>query len=64
MKWRIWPNPKVGDTRNLAKFAWLPTRVEQWLVWLMPYRVRERYSSKRGDWGFEVFEWIEVGRWL
>jgi hypothetical protein len=41
MRWKIDKNPKHGEARLVLKFAWSPTKVENYTVWLEFYRIRE-----------------------
>lgn len=57
MKWRIASSDhKVGEKRKVLEFAWLPTQVEGFMVWLEHYWVVEEYTF--------MGEWEEVTRWL
>ena len=43
MKWiSNKPIPKIGDTREKFPFAWLPTQVDQYIVWLERYWIKEK----------------------
>ena len=43
MRWKIKTPPKEGDWRYRHKFAWFPTQVENYVVWLETFFVKERY---------------------
>lgn len=46
MKW-LSPKPKpvIGQTRDRFPFAWLPTQVGPYRVWLERYWVKEIYNN-------------------
>lgn len=66
MKWKIKKEPKEGDFRCRKKFAWFPTQVKEYIVWLESYEVKEVYQMValvdeniiHGQ-----LEWVEVDRW-
>lgn len=44
-----WPaeNPQIGDTREVQRYAWMPTRMtekDEW-VWLEPYWEQQVFTS-------------------
>jgi hypothetical protein len=42
MKWKtVKPVPKHGEIRKRNKFAWRPTEVEDYTVWLEFYQITE-----------------------
>lgn len=43
MRWKKVEN-KEGDIRTRTKFAWFPTQVETYTVWLEFYLVKEEYK--------------------
>ena len=52
MKWKtVKPVPKHGEVRTRHKFAWWPTDVEEYTVWLETYQVNEIWIEydKRHD---------------
>ena len=54
MKWsNIEYKPKGGETRTYRRFAWKPTIVGKWTVWLESYQVTEQYMGT---------EWVELER--
>jgi hypothetical protein len=57
MKWKINPasNPNIGTTRKIARFAWLPTQVEDHMVWWEDYWSVERFTYDG---------WEEQTKWL
>ncbi len=54
MKWKIKQEPKLGNIRCRRVFAWMPTVVGEYIVWLERYEVKEEYIMD---------EWVEVDRW-
>lgn len=44
MRWKK-IEPKEGDVRTRQKFAWFPTQVEDYTVWLEFYIVKEQYKT-------------------
>jgi hypothetical protein len=55
------PEPKVGDIRRRNKFAFLPTKVDEYTVWLESYQVTEEYKAMY-DFQEVSMMWIEVSR--
>lgn len=63
MKFEIKYNkhPENGDVRNILKFAWLPTKVDQshlnkrFIIWLEKYHARQICCE--GMW-FTISTWI------
>lgn len=53
--------PKAGDIRHRNKFAWLPTRVNDYGVWLETYQVTEEYKAMY-DFVDATMEWVEISR--
>ena len=54
MKWlHTKPKPIEGQRRERFPFAWKPTRVKQYMVWLERYWVWEQYVNG---------EWMELSR--
>ena len=48
MKWLIKnEQPKHGDYRTTYKFAWVPTVVKEYKVWLEFYTITECYYEPR-----------------
>jgi hypothetical protein len=42
MKWKtVKPVPKHGEIRTRRKFAWWPTKVKDYTVWLETYQITE-----------------------
>lgn len=62
MRWRAEraPEPKDGDQRTRGRFAWLPTRVGETMVWLETYVVTEVW--RHDPYGHD--RWIETDREL
>ena len=61
MRW--WPKtvPRVGDTRERDKFAWLPTKMTDGsVIWFERYWVGEVYHRHLVDEAVEVFFWLPV----
>lgn len=53
-----------GDTQVLRKFAWLPFRINDDMVWLETYEIAQYYQIKiypiDNDRGFSVGEWKNI----
>lgn len=67
MKWKAKIPPKEGDKRQRFLFAWKPTKVEEYTVWLELYGVIEVYGLKAwsGKNGIECREiWEETDRYI
>ncbi len=68
MRWKIKSIPKepeVGDARYIRKFAWKPTVVGNFKVWLESYQVTEEYQKMghMSDYGMIPYcRWLEVKR--
>lgn len=67
MRFKIKPIPKepeVGDTRTIYKFAWKPTIVCKYKVWLEKYKITEEYTYVKveHDEVFPKFGWVEIKR--
>ena len=68
MRWKnkeLKPAPKVGDKRKRFPYAWLPTYVEEYVVWLEWYVVTEEFRTvavqdDHGVWPVDT--WVEVNR--
>lgn len=43
MKWSLNPRPTVGEVRVIKKFAILPMRVGNSMVWLEPILIQQEY---------------------
>jgi hypothetical protein len=41
MKIKLKPQPKIGDTRTLTKFAFFPIIINGYLVWLEKYTIEQ-----------------------
>jgi hypothetical protein len=55
MKWlNPKPKPVIGDTRGRFPFAWLPTQVGPYRVWLERYWVKQVYTHD--------LTWVEIDR--
>ena len=64
MKWKIKEPPQSGDRRQRHKFAWFPTKVENYKVWLETYVVTEEYVVTFSSAGCVLSDWIETDRHL
>lgn len=54
MKWtNIEYKPQGGETRTYRRFAWKPTKIGKWNIWLETYQVTEQYMGT---------EWVELER--
>ena len=66
MKWlNPKPEPVLGQTRERFPFAWLPTQVGDYMVWLERYWIEERLSfvCESDEYGVHPAEgWVEVQR--
>lgn len=66
MIWKMKPSPRIGDGRIRNHFAFIPTRVGNYWVWLQWYFVQEEFCRyvvndlfPRGKSG-----WRETRRWV
>ena len=55
MRWEAKTLPKHGDYRTRRVFAWTPTKVNDYIVWLEFYFIREKYKGPY---------WEEQGRYF
>lgn len=62
MRWTIKQEPKWGDTRTKIKFAWLPVKIENTVVWLEEYESLQRYGRYAGFLYGYVRKWLETER--
>ncbi len=73
MRWKIQPapdDPKEGDTRYIRKFAWLPTIINNYKVWLETYGVTQEYKAiphklwknYREMVTVHRYEWVDIRR--
>lgn len=66
MKWlNPKPKPVIGDIRGRFPFAWLPTQVDQYIVWLERYWIKEQLTMiSQIDEGevYPVEGWVEIDR--
>lgn len=62
MRWKTAkpPPPKGGDTRSRKVFAWRPTKVGEYTVWLERYIIEEQYFQPAGG---NPGWWSEKGRY-
>ena len=50
MRWNVDPIPKVGDTRTVKLFAWVPIRLDNdTKVWLETYHEDQKYTRGRAS---------------
>lgn len=60
MKWKASPDvPTLGQKKRVTKFAWVPTRVNEWTVWLESYQVNLIWLD---DGGWRKPKWKEESR--
>jgi hypothetical protein len=45
MRWKHKADPREGDVRNIRKFAWKPTVVGEYKVWLEFYHIVQQYQK-------------------
>jgi hypothetical protein len=67
MRWKIEAPPKEGDWRRRIKFAWFPTQVEDHMVWLETYSIKEHLIAVAVfDEGIihPELQWVEYDRGL
>mgnify|MGYP003346217926 CR=1 FL=1 len=65
MRWKTKRIPKEGDTRERFPFAWLPTKIDDYTVWLERYWVQEELMHvAEVDDGvvYPVKKWVEIKR--
>lgn len=61
MKWKMTDKmpPKGGDIRTVRRFAWKPTQIGRYTVWLERFEIELRYfQPESGNAGW----WSEVER--
>lgn len=56
MKWKIKQGPSAGEVRHIRRFAWLPTEVQGYMLWLEFYNERQKYSKPYQMW-FMDYRW-------
>jgi len=52
-----------GDTQVLRKFAWLPFRINDDMVWLETYEIYQQWvltTHVVGDKGYQIGQWINI----
>lgn len=72
MRWKIPQDPKVGDTRHIKKFAWLPVFAydeegNTWKVWFEHYLIQEKYGEGMCMVGGNLYHanrWNFVKNWV
>lgn len=57
---------RVGDTREITRFAWLPTQLGGDVVWLERYQVKQiyfltEYADIHANKAYQVHEWKTIG---
>lgn len=64
MRWKINnPSPKEGNIRRRNKFAFFPTVVGDYRVWLEKYQVTEECTKYiDASYGKYMYTWTEVSR--
>lgn len=45
MRMKLANKPIYGDVRRVIKFAWIPKRIGDTLIWLEPYVACQRYDD-------------------
>lgn len=68
MRWKADSTPKEGDTRNRRKFAWFPTLVGDYIVWLERFGIEEKYMATLAfdtdaKMTYPVVMWVEINRY-
>ena len=63
------PHPKLGEEREVIKFAYFPTRIGDSIVWLQKYSVlyqfKKTYRFTAGSFNpypTEIIKWVEVSK--
>ena len=51
MKWKVKQPPKIGDTRTIRRFLWLPRRIGDEYRWLEWAEIRQGYFGPSVGWG-------------
>jgi len=51
MRWKCRAEPKEHDRRQVRRFAWLPTRIDDKAVWLERYGVQQRWRVIYSEFG-------------
>ena len=52
-----------GDTQVLRKFAWLPFRINDDMVWLETYEIYQQWALTThvvGDKGYQIGQWVNI----
>jgi hypothetical protein len=62
MRWKkkVIYSPVIGDTRIVNRFAWFPTVVDEYVIWLESYIVIEKYIGNSCFDGKAI--WIDIKR--
>lgn len=59
--------PQYMDKRTVTKFAFVPTKVGKYTVWLERYIIQEEYLDSAVDVDGVIYpglEWRETARWV
>lgn len=59
MRWKVEKEPKVNDTRWVKRFAWKPIRIQNEMVWMERYWVKQRYEKYRYDTDL-ILKWTDI----
>lgn len=63
MRFKRYQKPELGQTRIVYKFAWLPTIVGEYVVWLETYAVHQQYEKNIYYFGGKLeYRWEEIRR--
>lgn len=57
---------RVGDTREVRIFAWLPKTIDGSTVWLEKYQVKQiywltEYPDIAANKAYQVYSWVTIG---
>lgn len=61
MRLKVKPEPNFFDKKTVTKFAYLPTRIDDTIVWLEKYECTYRYTK---DSFWEYYYWEEIDKKL
>ena len=62
MKWKL-ESPEPGARRIVRKFAWFPTVIEGYKVWLETFETKEEYCKVQVGLYNREYRWVEVCQW-
>lgn len=56
---------RVGDTREIRIFAWLPKTIDGYVVWLEKYQIKQiywltEYPDVAANVAYQVYEWKNI----